>query len=544
MSERIEVIKLSDHLYLMDDNHESTGYIVIGSKKALVIDTMNGYQDVKEVVRRYTNLPLMVVNTHGHPDHIWGNVYFDEVYLNPDDWHIATEAAMDKRFVDFTSKQGLSMPPFRDLLPGDEIDLGGLHIDVIGLAGHTPGSVLLLLKEDRVLFTGDSINHHLWMQLHHCTSLEIYKNNLEKIMYLLDEADTILHGHTREFDDISLITDVYTAVCEILDGNTTGDEPYKWFGGEGKTHPIPKNNGVICFNPVSETVKRERREWATSDAKRDAGLKEPEDVFAYKDINYGLFGEDSLLDVYIPKALMDKNKRLPVLINVHGGGYFYGDKELYRFYAMDMSRRGFIVVNMNYRRSPEYTFPSPLQDINEVMRFIEIHGEEYGMDTQNVFMMGDSAGAQLTSHYAAINSNLKFAAMYALKPMNIKLKGICLACGVYDIPVAMKDTLQADMFENYLSEFSDPTLPIIDVLSAINKDYPDTFIFSCPNDFLFEACEPMYKLINERGAKATMKIYGTKEMKEVGHVFHCNMKLPIGEEARADQASFLLSLVN
>ena len=52
----------------------------------------------------------------------------------------------------------------------------------------------------------------------------------------------------------------------------------------------------------------------------------------------------------------------------------------------------------------------------------------------------------------------------------------------------------------------------------------------------------MAKLIGERGGKAVSKIYGTKEMTDVGHVFHCNMKTEIGKRARKDQADFLLSL--
>lgn len=64
MFERIKVKQLNDHIFLMDDNGDATGYLLVGSKKALVIDTMNGYENVYDVVRTMTDLPLMVVNTH------------------------------------------------------------------------------------------------------------------------------------------------------------------------------------------------------------------------------------------------------------------------------------------------------------------------------------------------------------------------------------------------------------------------------------------------------------------------------------------------
>ena len=58
MFERIILTQINPHVYLMDDHHEATGYIVVGSKKALVIDTMNGYEDVRAVVRTVTDLPI------------------------------------------------------------------------------------------------------------------------------------------------------------------------------------------------------------------------------------------------------------------------------------------------------------------------------------------------------------------------------------------------------------------------------------------------------------------------------------------------------
>ena len=65
MENRIKVKKLDDCIWLMDDNGEATGYLICGEKKAVVIDTMNGYEDVHAVVRGITDLPL-AVSSHGH----------------------------------------------------------------------------------------------------------------------------------------------------------------------------------------------------------------------------------------------------------------------------------------------------------------------------------------------------------------------------------------------------------------------------------------------------------------------------------------------
>ena len=117
--------------------------------------TMNGYEDVHAVVSGITDLPP-VINTHGR-DHIF-NIYFDcDCFLHPDDAGIAAEHC---NFPELWRPAGskLEMPPFKPTNDGDVIDLGGLTLEIARFPGTPEGRVL---REKRVLFTGDSINHHL-----------------------------------------------------------------------------------------------------------------------------------------------------------------------------------------------------------------------------------------------------------------------------------------------------------------------------------------------------------------------------------------------
>lgn len=248
MFKRIKVKQLNDHIFLMDDGGNTTGYLVVGYKKALVIDTMDGYENVYDVVRTLTDLPLMVVNTHGHCDHIYGNVYFDEAYMNPDDREVAKEHMAIQKFVESCKERNLSMPPFKPIKDGDIIDLGGLTLDIISLPGHTPGGICLLLREDRILFTGDSISHHLWMQLEESSKLKDFLKHLDRIMNVTKEADYILHGHAQGFDDISLITKLRDGVADLIETNGEGDKDYEWFGGAAKQHPFGDGKSVICYS--------------------------------------------------------------------------------------------------------------------------------------------------------------------------------------------------------------------------------------------------------------------------------------------------------
>ncbi len=257
MERELYVKQLKPYLYLMDDAHEATGYLVVGEEKACVIDTMNGLNDLDKVVREITDKPVFVINTHGHGDHICGNVYFEEAYMHPEDNELAAGFAQDPEFIRDCEEKGLSMPLFKPVKGGDVFDLGGKTLLIYDLPGHTRGGILILLKEDRILFTGDSINHHLWMQLDGCLPLDAFVKELDKVMFLEKEADLILHGHADDFDDISLMRCMRQGIVEICEGKTEQDLPYPWFGGEARQHPFALEEGkqyqnmnsVICYNP-------------------------------------------------------------------------------------------------------------------------------------------------------------------------------------------------------------------------------------------------------------------------------------------------------
>ena len=145
MDHELFIKQLKPSIYLFDEAHVSSGYLVVGEKKACLIDTMNGYNNLYEAIRKITDKPIVVVNTHGHPDHIFGNVYFDKAFMNPADNELAESFKNIPEFADACKKYGLSMPPFSPIGEGDVIDLGGKTLEIYNIPGHTQGSILLLL---------------------------------------------------------------------------------------------------------------------------------------------------------------------------------------------------------------------------------------------------------------------------------------------------------------------------------------------------------------------------------------------------------------
>lgn len=244
--EPVTVRQMNEHIYMIKDNG-SNGFLVIGNEKAALIDTMYGNADYKEICGKYTPLPVTVINTHAHPDHVAGNIFFDEVCMNSKDIDLFYMMTDSRETKDFMKKHGRKMPKIRTVREGDTFDLGGLHLDVYEFPGHTMGGIMLLLREDRILFTGDAINRHLWMQFNVCTTLEELVSNIDRYSFLKEKADRILHGHTDDFDPVSLFDDVRAGAVDIIEGRTKDDEDYKYFDGICKIHKYP--GGAIVYDP-------------------------------------------------------------------------------------------------------------------------------------------------------------------------------------------------------------------------------------------------------------------------------------------------------
>lgn len=271
-----------------------------------------------------------------------------------------------------------------------------------------------------------------------------------------------------------------------------------------------------------------------SDKKRDAAIALPEGVTECRNISYGPHGKDNLLDVYYPEGTASP---LPTIVSIHGGGYVYGSKEIYRRYGMDMARRGFAFVNFNYRLSPKWKFPTPLADTGAVLDWVVKNQHRYHLDPERIILLGDSAGAQLTSHYAAIHTNPEFASLFPIKLPRVNIRAVGLFCGMYDIPKFAVGRHKG-LANDYLGRKFDMTDRRLDVLGAVTEQFPPAFVITSCCDFLHDAAAPMYDFLTAKGIEAEYHCYGTPDAKEVGHVFHVNIIHPEAVRCNDDAAAF------
>ena len=273
-----------------------------------------------------------------------------------------------------------------------------------------------------------------------------------------------------------------------------------------------------------------RKGCARSDKKRDAGLTIPEDITYLTGLKYA-GGPENDLHVAYPKGA---SSPLPTIASFHGGGYVYGSADVYKYYCASLAQRGFTVINFNYRLAPDYTFPAPLEDMNAVMEWAIRNKDEYFIDTNNIFIVGDSAGAQLASQYAAIYTSPEYADIMGIyPPSGFTLRALGLNCGMFDTSMALVERNPA--ISAYFTDKPEKFGKMLRVLDYINADYPPSFLISSPGDFLLSHCEPMASLINGRGGAAEYRIYGDEK---TGHVFHVDMRNPYSTTATDDETEF------
>jgi acetyl esterase/lipase len=288
------------------------------------------------------------------------------------------------------------------------------------------------------------------------------------------------------------------------------------------------------MGPEYVFAARVRKLFGTNDKVRDEGLTEPENIVKIKDLAYGNDPEQ-VLDLYYPSGT---GSALPAIVSVHGGGYVYGDKDLYRFYCMSLAQRGFAVVNFSYRLAPGYRFPAQLNDVNAVMQFARSHAEEYFIDPHNIFFVGDSAGAQMASQYLAAVTNPAYASLLGLEIPKFDVRACALNCGFY-IPDPHQDRM---LMKCYLEDPSQVKTEEMDVIAHITSAFPPAFVMTSNGDFLRKRAMPFVDVLTAKGVEAEYHDYCPDD-RELGHVFHCNMKEPYAKICNDEECAFFAAHV-
>lgn len=225
-----QVEKVSQRIYRISMPYVCC-YLVVGEKRAALIDCGWGYGDLEEVVRSLTDLPVVLLLSHAHPDHIGGAAQFETAYLHEADWEMAeSQSQIDLRRSlmlrsvpeDFREDADLWQPPrTRDYLALEEemtFDLGGMTLRPVHLPGHTRGSMVFIIPEERTAIFGDANSHPTLIIFDSSSTI---REHYEALLHLKDSSslyDRVLVNHeSGELDKIVLDNNLQLART-ILEG--------------------------------------------------------------------------------------------------------------------------------------------------------------------------------------------------------------------------------------------------------------------------------------------------------------------------------------
>lgn len=231
-------------------------YLVEGDDKAVLLDTGSGIGSLKHCVEQLTDKPVTVLITHGHVDHAMGAWEFNDVYMSHKDQEIYMEHAdMNFRKEGFIQLSNGIIPDGEDIIPsapfshfkdlkgGDRFDLGGITVEIYDCPGHTKGSVVMLIKEERALLLGDACNYFTFLFDDYSTSVTEYEASLKKLQKEVSgKYDTVYLSHGNGQGHKEMISDVI-AVCEDIKNRNTDDVPFDFMGIAGTIAKAQNNQG-------------------------------------------------------------------------------------------------------------------------------------------------------------------------------------------------------------------------------------------------------------------------------------------------------------
>jgi glyoxylase-like metal-dependent hydrolase (beta-lactamase superfamily II) len=242
-----KVLRLVNNVFGIHEPHhwqEVISYLIIGSERAALFDTGMGIKDISKVIKQLTDLEVIIINSHTHFDHVGDNHRFDKIYVFDDDR--AIQVLLDGQpnealrydldidlfrngYPDGFDPEAYVILPVREeqihkLRHGDVIDLGDRKLEVLHTPGHSNDSIMLLDRERRSLFTGDTF-YPSWLFAFFDdewgeSDPNVYEATMKDIAKLESELDFLYPCHNEALVSPSVLPKVVDAFGMVNRGET------------------------------------------------------------------------------------------------------------------------------------------------------------------------------------------------------------------------------------------------------------------------------------------------------------------------------------
>lgn len=266
--------------------------------------------------------------------------------------------------------------------------------------------------------------------------------------------------------------------------------------------------------------------------------------------------KDSRLDVYFPDTL-NEGETLPTLIWTHGGAWISGDKTNTTPYFQLIANEGFTVISLNYSLGPHRSYPTAVHQLNDAHAYILANADRFHVDSRQLFLAGDSAGAQLTSQMAAIATNPDFAAGIGVEPalQPEQIRGLLLNCGIYVMSAfvnttGVPETTLAELLVwgtqtslwAYTGHRNTDTAAIrqMSTIEHVTANYPPVWISGGNGDPLTDKqSRPFAAKLQSLGVEVTTLFYEKDHEPKLGHEYQFILDNEDGMNALTSMIEFM-----
>ena len=232
-----EVYEVAPKVFAIYEPHQSEetiSYLILGDKRAALFDTGLGVSDLKKVTAGLTRLPIVVLNSHTHNDHVGDNWRFETIYAMDTDFtrqnargsREAAQAEIAPGEICGALANGFDPKTYATrpwkitsyIHDGDRIDLGGRSLEVIATPGHTPDAISLLDRANGLLFTGDTYYPAtIWLYRPE-TDLDAYDASIHRLAALVPQIKTVHGAHNVPVAPPSVLARLITAFEAVRAG--------------------------------------------------------------------------------------------------------------------------------------------------------------------------------------------------------------------------------------------------------------------------------------------------------------------------------------
>ena len=246
-----EVYKPAQGVFAIYEPHqaeETISYLIVGEKRALLFDTGMGISDLKKVIAQLTKLPIVVLNSHTHNDHVGDNWEFSTIYgMNTDFTRQNARGSRPDAQSEITPGQICgALPKGFDAKAyatrpwqitaythdGERFDLGNRTVEVMATPGHTPDAISLLDRSNRLLFTGDTYYPApIWL-FRPETDLDAYAASIRRLAALAPQVKVVMGAHNVPVASPTVLARLVAAFDAVH---------------AGKIHPSPSSPGNVIY---------------------------------------------------------------------------------------------------------------------------------------------------------------------------------------------------------------------------------------------------------------------------------------------------------